>query len=278
MDSWIFREPASAWTHLAGLLLAIPGVWLLWDRSRGNPGKRVSLLIYGASLVLCYGASTLYHGVKVPTERLGPYIRLDGGGIFALIAGSYTPLAWNLLRGRWRAGTLSVVWGTAGFAIAFLASGRRFSPVLATSLYLVMGWGVVACYEKVARVVSHRAMLPLVVGGLFYSVGAVLNLLQWPALWPGVFDTHALFHLFVIAGSVAHFGFILKVVVPFEWPAFDPGLGVADAQGTWRWSLSRTRSARKTTSTSLSFKASSSEGTETGPSSSSLASAASRTL
>jgi hemolysin III len=223
MDLTIFREPANAWTHLSGMMLALPGIMVLWLSSRGNPGKRISLLIYGASLVLCYGASTLYHGIRVPSDRLGPFIRLDSEGIFALIAGSYTPLAWNLMRGRWRVGTLTVVWGTAALAIALLASGRRFSPILGTSLYLAMGWGVVVCYARVAQVVSHRALMPLVLGGLFYSVGAVLNLMGWPALWPGVFGTHALFHLFVIAGSLTHFWFILKVVVPFDWATFDRG-------------------------------------------------------
>jgi hemolysin III len=216
----IFREPASAWTHLFGLTLALPGAWLLWKRGAGDLGRRISLLVYGISLVACYGASTLYHGVRLPADQLGPFLRLDSEGIYFLIAGSYTPLAWNLMRGRWRVGTLMAVWGTAGTAIAVLASGRRFSPVMGTCLYLAMGWGVVVCYAKVAQVVSHRAMRPLVVGGLAYSVGAVLNLLSWPRLWPGVFGTHALFHLFVIAGSFAHFWFILKVVVPHRW---EPG-------------------------------------------------------
>jgi hemolysin III len=231
MHVWIFREPASAWTHFAGMALSFPGLWLLWVHGRGNLGKRISLLIYGATLLLCYGASTLYHGVWVPTDQLGPYIRLDSEGIFALIAGSYTPLVWNLMRGRWRIGTLSVVWGTALTAIALIASGRRFSPILGTSLYLAMGWGVVVCYARVARVISHRRLLTLVLGGVFYSVGAVLNLLNWPALWPEVFGTHALFHLFVIAGSVTHFWFILKVVVPFRWEDHDQDLSEA-ASGT----------------------------------------------
>ena len=216
----LFREPAATWTHLVGLLLAIPGLWLLWVRGRGNSGKRVSLLVYGATLLLCYGASTLYHGVRLPADRLGPFIRLDSEGIFALIAGSYTPLAWNLMRGVWRAATLSVAWGSAGSAIALLASGRSFSPVIGTSLYLAMGWGVVVCYAKVASVVSHRAMIPIVLGGVLYSVGAVINLTSWPALWPGVFGTHALFHLFVIGGSVAHYRFMLKVVVPSDGSGF----------------------------------------------------------
>jgi hypothetical protein len=63
--------------------------------------------------------------------------------------------------------------------------------------------------------VSHRALLPVVLGGLFYSLGAVLNSLRWPTLWPGVFGVHDLFHLFVMADSLTHYWFILKVVVPF---------------------------------------------------------------
>ncbi len=215
MHTWFFREPASTWTHLAGLLIALPGTVLLWRRGGGDPGRRVSLLVYGLSLVSCYAASTLYHGVRLPPDRLDVFVRLDSIGIFALIAGSYTPLAWNLMRGRWRVWTLATVWGAAAASIVLIGSGRRFSPILGTCVYLGMGWGIVICYARIARVVSHRALLPVVIGGVLYSVGAVLNLLGRPALWPGIFGVHDLFHLFVIAGSLAHYAFILKVVVPY---------------------------------------------------------------
>ena len=215
MHTWFFREPASTWTHLAGLLLALPGTVILWRRGGGDLGKRISLLVYGLCLISCYAASTLYHGVRLPPDRLAVFVRLDSIGIFALIAGSYTPLAWNLMRGRWRIWTLATVWGTAAASVALIASGRRFSPVTGTCVYLAMGWGVVVCYARIARVVSHRALLPIVLGGVLYSAGAVLNLLGRPALWPGAFGTHDLFHLFVIAGSLAHYWFILKVVVPY---------------------------------------------------------------
>jgi len=175
----------------------------------------MTLLLYGITLTFCYSASTLYHGVRLSASAIAGYARLDKVGIFALIAGSYTPLAWCLLRGRWRRWTLAIVWGVALSATVVIASGRHFPPVFATGLYLVMGWGVVACYSEVARVVSHRALLPIVAGGLSYSVGAVLNLLHWPVLLPGIFGAHELFHLLVLAGSVAHYRFILKVIVPF---------------------------------------------------------------
>jgi hemolysin III len=210
-----FREPVSAWTHCAGLLLALPATVLLWRRTGGQTGKRLTLLIYGLTLAFCYSASTLYHGVRSSAAGIAGFARLDGVGIFALIAGSYTPLAWCLLRGQWRRWTLVVVWSIAVTATVLIAAGRHFSLPVSTCLYLGMGWGVVVCYFEIARAVSHRALLPVVLGGLSYSVGAVLNLLHWPVLMPGIFGSHELFHVFVLAGSAAHYLFILRVVVPF---------------------------------------------------------------
>jgi hemolysin III len=215
MGFFDFREPVSAWSHCAGVLLALPGTFLLWRRSAGEPSKRLTLLVYGLTLAFCYSASTLYHGVRLPDARIANFARLDSVGIFALIAGSYTPMAWCLLRGQWRRWTLALVWSVAGIATVLLAAGGRLSSVLATCLYLGMGWGVVVCYFEIARAVSHRALLPVVAGGLSYSVGAVLNVLHWPVILPGTFGAHELFHFFVLMGSLAHYLFILKVVVPF---------------------------------------------------------------
>ena len=230
MDFSDLREPISAWTHAAGLVLAVPGTLYLWWRARrARPAKRISLLIFGLSLAFCYGASMLFHGVRLPPPGIAVYDRLDRVGIFVLIAGTYTPLAWTLLRGWWRAIPLASVWLITAVATALLAAGGPLAPGWMTGLYLGMGWGVAACYAELARVVTHRALLPLIAGGVFYSVGAVLNVLRWPALWPGTFGPHELFHLFVLAGSLAHYYLILKVAVPFDprataaHPASAPG-------------------------------------------------------
>src|SRR5438876_5231544 len=135
------REPVSTWSHCAGLLLALPGTLLLWRRGGGDSGKRLSLLVYGLSLAFCYSASTLYHGVRLPAARITAFARLDGVGIFALIAGSYTPLAWCLMRGRWRRWTLAIVWSVAITATVMIATGQHFSPVFSTGLYLWIGGG-----------------------------------------------------------------------------------------------------------------------------------------
>jgi hemolysin III len=218
MDLLHPREPISTWTHFAGLLLAIPGTFLLLWRSPGDNAKRLSLLIYGLTLIFCYTTSTLYHGVQLPAAGVAAYARLDGVAIFALIAGTYTPLAWSLLRRTWRIWTLAVVWTVAISSTAVIATGRHFSIVVATSLYLGMGWGAIACYAEIARDVSHRTLFPIVLGGVFYSVGAIFNVLNWPDPYPGIFGYHELFHLFVLAGSFTHYLFILKFVVPLVPP------------------------------------------------------------
>ena len=225
MDFFDLREPVNAWTHCAGLVLAIPATLVLWRRSRGSrPAKRISLLIYGLSLMFCYAASMLFHGVRLPREGIAAFDRLDRVGIFVLIAGTYTPLAWTLLRGRWRAIPLASVWAITAVATALLAAGGPLSQAWMTGLYLGMGWGVIACYAELARAVSHRAMIPLVVGGVSYSVGAILNATHWPNPWPGVVGPHELFHLFTLVGSACHYAFVLRVAVPYgSEPAPSPG-------------------------------------------------------
>jgi hypothetical protein len=86
-------------------------------------------------------------------------------------------------------------------------------------VYLAMGWSALFCYFELAKSYSHSTLLPLPLGGVFYSVGAILNLLHWPVLLPGVFGAHELFHFFVIAGSACHIFFMAKVVAPSSPPA-----------------------------------------------------------
>ena len=209
-----FREPVSAGTHLAWLLLSLPATAYLWRRSGGDRGKQVSLLVYGLSLAFCYGASTLFHSVCLPAAWIQQLNRLDHIGIYILIAGSYTPLAWSLLGGGRRWGVLAAAWLLAAAGAARILVWGLLPPLWSTLMYLAMGWGSIFCYVEIARERTHRAVRPLLTGGVLYSVGAVLNLLHWPVLWPGVVRAHELFHLFVMAGSVAHFRFMLTVVVP----------------------------------------------------------------
>ncbi|HZW33647.1 MAG TPA: hemolysin III family protein [Isosphaeraceae bacterium] len=242
------REPINAVSHGAGMMLALPVTWLLWKQcgarnpcglarvctttnpcvtargtcptARHHRLKALSLLVFGISLTFCYAASTAFHAAPFHGEPSSLLQRLDHIGIYLLIAGTYTPIAWALLRGAWLSGTLATVWTITGLCVARVWYGGVLPIWVSTLVYLAMGWGSLVCYRELARGYSHRTLLPLPLGGVFYSVGAMLNLAKWPVLSPGVFAAHELFHFFVIAGSACHIVFMLNVVVPAPGPLF----------------------------------------------------------
>ena len=210
------REPVSTWSHALWLIIALAGMIMLWRRGRGDRAKQVSLLIYALCLILCSASSTLYHGVRLSNEKIEIIALMDHIAIYMLIAGTYTPIAWAFLRGHWRRGVLGLVWFWAILGITMHLRFESVPALLSTGLYLGMGWGAIFCYFEVARLLSHRALLPVLAGGVLYSLGAVINLLHEPVLWRGVFEAHELFHLFVVAGSLCHLYFILTVVGPYS--------------------------------------------------------------
>jgi hemolysin III len=212
------REPLSAVSHAVGAMLALPGIWVLWRRASGDRARQCSLLIFGVSLLACYSASAAFHAVLGPTQTIVRFAVADRVGIYVLIAGTYTPLAWNLLGSSWRSVTLSLAWLAAAAGALMHLSVGLVPPWISTLLYLAMGWGSVLCLREVARRVPIREVRLVVVGGILYSAGAFINLARWPNVVPGVFGFHEIFHLFVLAGSLTHFVFVLRVVTPTKSP------------------------------------------------------------
>jgi hemolysin III len=219
MDWLPFREPVSACSHAVGALLAVPATFLLCRRCAGERPKQAIFLVFGSTLFFCYLSSTLYHGVRVPLHGLEGFVALDHVGIHLLIAGTTTPPAFVVLRGRWRRGILAFVWAAAACGIILRLGLGEFPLPVCTGLYLAMGGGALLCYFELARAVSHRALRPILAGAVLYTVGAFLNVVQWPVLLPGVVGPHEVFHGFVLAGSLAHFWFMLRVLTPFTPPA-----------------------------------------------------------
>jgi hemolysin III len=210
------REPVSAWTHFAGFLLAFPATWMLWRQSRGDALKRFGFLLFGFGLAVCYLGSTLYHGVRAAPEQIAVFHTLDYIGIYLLVAGSVSPVCLVLLRGAWRISLMTLCWTIAAVGI-FLQIFFSFLPtLLAVGLYMLMGWSVILAFFELARVVPRRAVHLALLGGIFYTVGAVINIVGWPVLAPGYFNSHDLFHLLVLCGSTCHFLFMLLVVAPYR--------------------------------------------------------------
>jgi hemolysin III len=244
------REPINALSHGVGMIVALPITWLLWSQSlklgsretglpptvsaRYHRGKAICLLIFGMSLMACYGTSATFHGVRLGGEPLARLQRLDHMGIYVLIAATYTPVAWALMRGAWTWGTLTTVWTLALLCATRVWYGGVMPGWVSTAVYLTMGWGALFCYFKLAQNYSHRTLLPLPLGGVSYSIGAVLNLLRWPVLLPGVLGAHELLHFFVIGGSACHIYFMSKVVVPSLPPTWaDRGLPGQPQEARW---------------------------------------------
>jgi hemolysin III len=223
MDIFDLREPVNSLTHLSWLVLSIPGTWLLWKLARGDRSRQTSLLIYGASLAACFGSSSLFHGARGSSSWIEQLDRLDHIAIYLLIAGSYTPIAWNLMKGWPKRAVLGVAWTVAGVGAVRTATYGVLPHGISTAIYLALGWGALFCYAQLARTFSHRTLFPMVLGGILYSVGAIFNFLHWPVLWPGVFQSHELFHVFVMGGSYIHFRFIFEAVAVSSSVTRPPG-------------------------------------------------------
>jgi hemolysin III len=203
------EEVASMLTHAVGGLLAAVGLTLLvLFAGRSHDARRmVSVSIYGASLVLLYCASTCYHYVRSPRLKRRLKI-LDHASIYLLIAGNYTPILLVSMRGAWGWSLFGVVWGLAiTGAVLKLFFVDRFTA-LSTSMYVAMGWLAVIGFKPLIAAVPVTGMIWLVAGGLSYTFGVGFY------VWDRLPFNHAIWHLFVIAGSVCHFIAVFFYVLP----------------------------------------------------------------
>jgi hemolysin III len=174
---------------------------------RGSARVVIGCSVFGASLVLLYAASTLYHSIPLP--RVKRILRiLDHSGIFLLIAGTYTPFALTTLRGPRGWSFLIVLWGLALSGIALTATLReRFRPV-ALVLYLTMGWSAVFVASPLLRDLRPAGIVLVLGGGFAYTLGVVFyGLRRMPY-------HHFVWHLFVLAGSCLHYFAVLFFVIP----------------------------------------------------------------
>jgi hemolysin III len=199
------REPFCGLSHLAGAGLSVLGLVALLTISYGKPWHLVACAIYGASLILLYSASTLYHSLCVEARRVARLRSLDQAAIYGLIAGTYTPICLVALRGAWGWFLLGTVWVLALTGAALRLTWRGFPEWLSYVLYFTMGGLFLVAFNPVFQALSATGIAWLLSGGLLYTVGAAVLVLDRPRLRPGVFGSHDLWHLFVLGGSGCHF-------------------------------------------------------------------------
>ncbi|MBL8286403.1 MAG: hemolysin III family protein [Rubrivivax sp.] len=201
-------ERLNGGTHLLGSVLAVAAlVTLVTSAAReGDPWKVVGASIFGATLVLLYAVSTLYHSLRGRAKAV--LRKLDHCAIYLLIAGTYTPFVLVTLRGPWGWSIFGVVWGLAVLGIVqelTLARGRRW---LSLAIYIAMGWlGLVAAVPLWTGL-TPAGFAWLAAGGVIYTLGVAFFLLdeRWPLM-------HGVWHLFVLGGSASHFVTVLLFVV-----------------------------------------------------------------
>ena len=195
------EELANSLSHAAGFLLAVfvgLPVLIVTARHRHDGWQLVGGIVFGVSLALLYGASTLYH--LLPLGRAKRFCRhLDHAAIYVLIAGTYTPFALGALRGPWGWSLLVTVWTIAALGVLLkLRIGFRF-PRLSTVLYLAMGWLVLVVLRPLVAQIGMGGFWWLFAGGMAYSLGIVFY------VWERLRYSHLYWHGFVLAGSAFHF-------------------------------------------------------------------------
>lgn len=209
-DQSLIEEAANSITHGFGLLLSVTGLLILVASAgiSGDIWRVACFSIYGGSLIILYAASTLYHAF--PRGRAKNIFKtIDHSAIYILIAGSYTPFALISVRGAWGWALFGAIWAIAlsGIAFKIFFDIDRFI-VLSTVIYLIMGWLAVIAVKPILNNVPFNGIVLLIAGGVLYTSGVFFHF----------FDKlnfhHAIWHIFVLGGSICHYFAVLFYVLP----------------------------------------------------------------
>jgi len=203
------EELANSLTHGLGFVLALAGLTILvvFAALYGSVRHIVACSIYGAMLVILYAASTLYHSLTSPRAKAFLQV-IDHAAIFLLIAGTYTPFTLVTLRGGWGWSLFGVIWGLAILGILLQVTALRQVTWLMLILYTSMGWIVVIALKPLLAALATGGLVFLLLGGLMYTLGIIFYVRK------SIRFSHAVWHLFVLAGSILHFFAILFFVIP----------------------------------------------------------------
>ncbi len=194
-------------SHLFGAAIALVGlVVLVIDASlQGDPWRIVSFSIYGATLLLLYTFSTLYHSLRGEAKAI--FKKLDHQAIYLLIAGTYTPFMLVTLRGTWGWALFGVIWMLAFVGMVVDATHRKGRRAIAIIIYLTMGWLVLLALKPLLAALPVAGFRLLLLGGVAYTVGIIFY-----AFDKRVRHFHGIWHLFVLVGSISHYFAVLLYV------------------------------------------------------------------
>ncbi len=215
------KDPFSGFSHLFGAVLSVAGLVILIVMAAFYSNEKawdiVSFSIFGTGLILLYTFSSLYHLLNVGETATRVLRKFDHIMIYILIAASYTPICLGPLRGGWGWSIFGVVWGLAIIGTILTAVWIKAPRWLTTTIYLAMGWTVIIAIYPMITIFNSLGMLYsllwLLIGGIFYTIGAVIYGLKWPKIDNKYIGFHEIFHIFVLLGSICQYWFILRYVL-----------------------------------------------------------------
>lgn len=212
---WGLRDPVAMLSHALAALIGVGATFILWRLSAAERSKRLSLLAFGISWVLLYSASASYHAFLLPREQLRIFRLLDHSAIFLLIAGTYTPLLVVLRAGRrWTGAMVAGMWGVAGAGIAAKWLLPEVPYEASVVIYLVVGWMGLLPVVELTRAWGVRRLALVFYGGVIYSAGGLIELLDRPVIVPRLVGPHEVFHFCVMWGTWCHFLFMVRQIAP----------------------------------------------------------------
>ncbi len=210
----LMQNPIRGILHGTAALASVGGLVVLIVSTMHDRPRMLSMIIFGVSLVALYTTSALYHSIPWGERWKARMQRVDHTMILLLVAGSFTPFAYNLLDGGWRIATLAIVWS------AFLAGTverlvfHRARVWLPVALATTMGCFAVVPLPVMADRLAPVGVVMLLAGGVAYLIGMIAFATKRPRLFPRIFSYHEVFHVLVVAGSLFHFVVVLKYIVP----------------------------------------------------------------
>lgn len=212
------REPMNGFTHFLGIIFAIFATTILINLSLNpyKPHHLISFLIFGIGMILLYTTSTLYHWLKLSDAGTKKLRKADHIMIFIYIAATYTPVCIVALRETIGWMLLAATWSVAIIGIIIKIFWMNAPRWLSTFIYILMGWLAVGAIFPLINSLQTGAILWLLAGGLFYTIGAVIYALKRPDPFPGVLGFHEIFHLLVLLGTFSHFWMMYKYIAILE--------------------------------------------------------------
>lgn len=208
------KEPVNTWTHFVLFMAAILGLVFLIILSKNNISKLITMTIYGVSMILLYGTSSLYHWVRTTPQKELLLKKVDHIAIYLLIAGSYTPVFYYGLEGAWRWTMLCVVWLLAIIGMVLKIWFIHAPRYVSSAFYVSLGWIALVPFLQLVKNLPMGAIILMAVGGVTYTLGAIIYATKIFDFFPKRFGFHEIFHLFIGAGSIVHYIMILIYIIP----------------------------------------------------------------